>query len=260
MNKNPIGIFDSGVGGLSVFSQLIKLLPEENYLYFGDTINLPYGNKSKAELVNICRKIFDFFQKKSVKAVVMACNTTSALVYDELKNNYDFKIYPVVQTVAERIASENYKKIGVFATNATINSHAYKNNILKYNPNLSVFETACPTWVQIVENSLLEDEQSIEDVKSKLFEMMKNNADKIILGCTHYPYLSGILEKFADKDLFINPAIYFSDYISKDIKNLKSENNKKDYEPKFYVSSHSEQFIKASKLFYKVTKVEEISL
>ena len=93
MNSCPIGVFDSGVGGLSVFSQLVKLLPEEDYIYFGDTLNLPYGNKSKEQLVEITDNIFNFFKQKNVKAVVMACNTTSAVTYDILKNKYDFKIY-----------------------------------------------------------------------------------------------------------------------------------------------------------------------
>ena len=95
MNNNPIGIFDSGIGGLSVFSRLINILPNENYIYFGDTLNLPYGSKTKDELVKISSDIFDFFVQKNVKAVVMACNTTSATVYDVLKSNYDFEIYPM---------------------------------------------------------------------------------------------------------------------------------------------------------------------
>ena len=132
MSNRPIGVFDSGVGGLSVFSQLVKLLPDENYIYFGDTINLPYGSKTQDELVEITRKIFDFFKCKNVKAVVMACNTTSALTYEILKPYYDFKIYPIVQTVAKKIATQGHNKIGVFATQGTINSHAYKKEISKY--------------------------------------------------------------------------------------------------------------------------------
>ena len=181
-NNCPIGVFDSGVGGLSVFSQLIKLLPDENYIYFGDTANLPYGNKSQAELVNISTKIFDFFKSKKVKAVVMACNTTSALTYEILKDKYDFKIYPVVQNVAEQIAKEGHKKIGVFATQGTVNSHAYKNELQKHDKNIDVFEIACPEWVSIVENELQEDNNSIKNVKMILFLLLvleKLNATKI---------------------------------------------------------------------------------
>lgn len=259
-NNSPIGVFDSGVGGLSVFKEVIKLLPNENYIYFGDTINLPYGNKSQEELVEISSNIFDFFKSKNVKAVIMACNTTSAVTYDILKDKYDFKIYPIVQNISNCIAKENNKRIGVFATKATVGSHAYKKEITKHNPNIEVFEIACPNWVRIVENELQEDKESIEDIKTHLDEMLKNNVDKIILGCTHYPYLLSVLAKFAPEDMFINPAQYFAQFIEKDIKSAGLENIKKDYEPKFYVTSNPEQFMSASKLFYSVKQIEEISL
>lgn len=260
MNNCPIGVFDSGVGGLSVFSQLLKLMPDENYIYFGDTLNLPYGNKSKEELVKITKNIFDFFNSKKVKAVVMACNTTSALTYDILSPQYDFKIYPIVQTAAKAIKEENYNRIGVFATAGTINSHAYKKEINKYNPKIQVFEIPCPEWVYIVENELQNDEKSIRNIRLHLDEMLENNVDKIILGCTHYPYLLNILSKFAPESLFINPATAFAKYIKSDLKNSSLLNSNKTFEPKFYVSSNPNQFKSASRLFYSVNNVQEISL
>lgn len=260
LNESPIGVFDSGVGGLSVFSELVKLLPNENYIYFGDTKNLPYGNKSKEELVEITRKIFDFFNKQGVKAVVMACNTTSALTYDVLKNDYNFKIYPIVQTVSKTIAQQNINKIGVFATVGTINSHAYKNEIYKYNQNSNVYEIACPEWVKIVENELFNDKESIENVKMHLDEMLENDVEKIILGCTHYPYLLDVLAKFMDRDLFINPAKSFAEFISNDLENSKLLNSKSKKAPEFFVSSNANQFISAAKLFYDVKTATEIKL
>ena len=259
-NNCPIGVFDSGVGGLSVFSQLIKLLPNENYIYFGDTVNLPYGNKSQEELVKISAKIFDFFKSKNVKAVVMACNTTSALTYDILKDKYDFKIYPVVQNVAKEIAKEGHKNIGVFATQGTVNSHAYKNELQKHDKNINVFEIACPEWVKIVEKKLQEEEDSIKNIKMHLDEILVHNPDKIILGCTHYPYLLDILSKFKDEDLFINPAKYFAESIYEDLNNSDLLCEEKVSEDKFYVSANPAQFANASKLFYKVQEVKEITL
>lgn len=260
MNNFPIGIFDSGVGGLSVFKELYSLLPQENYIYFGDTKNLPYGDKTKEELINISKSIFDYFQTKKVKAVIMACNTTSAITYDVLKDNYNFRIYPVVQTVAKTIANSNIKKIGVFATKATINSHAYKNNIQAINPNIEVVEIACPEWVNIVENELQNDENAIKNIKMHLDEMMNFNVDKIILGCTHYPFLLKVLTQFASEDMFINPAKDFVDYIISDLENNNLLNNKEVNEPKFYVSSSGEQFKTSSKLFFDVKKAEEIDI
>ena len=259
MSNRPIGVFDSGVGGLSVFSQLVKLLPDENYIYFGDTINLPYGSKTQDELVEITRKIFDFFKSKNVKAVVMACNTTSALTYDILKPDYDFKIYPIVQTVAKEIATQGYNRIGVFATQGTINSHAYRKEITKYSK-AQVFEIACPEWVNIVENELQEEENSILNIKNYLEEMLVNNPDKIILGCTHYPYLLSVLSKFENEKLFINPAKSFAEYICKDLEESNLLCNKMLHEHKFYVTSNPKQFANASKLFYKVQEIEEIKL
>ncbi len=259
MKNNPIGIFDSGVGGLSVFSELVKLLPNEHYIYYGDTANLPYGDKTQARLVEITGNIFDFFKQKNVKAVVMACNTTSAMTYDTLKDNYNFKIYPIVQIVSKQIALKNYKTAGVFATKATIGSHAYKKEIQKYNDNCTVFEQACPDWVNIVENNLQEDERSIKQVKSDLDIMLTNNPEKIILGCTHYPYLMSVLTKYAPKDMFINPAEYFAKYIAEDLKNNDLLSNKPHKEPEFFVSANPKQFINASKLFYTIRNVCEIA-
>ena len=260
MNNQPIGIFDSGVGGLSVFAELIKLMGEENYIYFGDTKNLPYGNKSKEELIKISKNIFDFFETKNVKAVVMACNTTSANTYNELKNQYNYKIYPIVQTVSKEIALANYDRIGVFATQATINSHAYKREIRNYNLRSEVFEIACPNWADIAEKRLQNEPESIEDIKSKLNMMLEYNPDKIILGCTHYPYLINVLKQFASEELFINPAKAFARNIISDLKNNNLISGKKDYEPIFYVSSNPKQFISASKLFYSVEKAVEIDI
>ncbi len=260
MNNNPIGVFDSGVGGLSVFSQLIRLMPNENYIYYGDTINLPYGDKSKEELVEITGKIFDFFKSRGVKAVVMACNTTSATTYDILKTKYSFKIYPIVQTVAKEIALKNYNRIGVFATNATINSHAYKREVRKYNLRTEVFETACPKWVSIVENQLQNDPESINDIKTQLDLMLTNKPDKIILGCTHYPYLINVLSHYAGTDLFINPAKSFAENIYKDLKEQELISDNQNNKIEFLVSSNPDQFISASKLFYDVREAKEIDL
>lgn len=260
MNNSPIGVFDSGVGGLSVFSRLIKLLPGENYIYFGDTLNLPYGNKTKEQLVEISSGIFDFFKTKGVKAVVMACNTTSATVYDVLKSKYDFKIYPIVQNVSKCIAEKNYGAIGVFATLATVNSHAYKREIQLYNKNTKVYENACPEWVSIVEKSLWNEEKSIENIKMLLNKMLQNNVDKIILGCTHYPYLLEVLSKFAPENMFIDPAERFAEFIFEDLSKNDMLNNGVFSKPEIYVSSNHEQFESASSLFYKVEKAREISL
>jgi len=270
-----------------------RILPNENYLYFGDLKNIPYGEKTQEQLVEFADDIFKFFERQGAKAVVMACNTTSATVYDILKDNYNFKIYPIIQSCAKIIAGMNVPqsiptrrcetincgedqenppkqspsyldeiefsgslKIGVFATNATINSSAYAKELKKYNPDLKVFEIACPEWVKIVEEKTQNAPESIAIVESYLKEMLKNNPDKIILGCTHYPYLLDILSKMAPRELFIDPSVYFADFIKEDLakNNMLNDSVMSGYE-KFFVSANAERFQQASTMFYPVKKI-----
>lgn len=256
MDNRPIGVYDSGIGGLTVFSKLVKLLPNENYLYFGDTENIPYGTKSREELLTITHKIMNFFKEQNVKAVVMACNTTSAVAYDTLKEDYDFTLYPVIQTACKVIADMDEKKIGTLSTEATANSHAYKKQLQKYNPALEVFEHGCSgKWVEMVENHSQNKKENEPILREHLNVVLEQNVDKIILGCTHYPYLRSLLTDFAGKDIFIDPAEYFVFYIAQDLKNNDKLANKKDYEPKFFVSSNPEKFKNSSEIFYKLEEL-----
>lgn len=257
MVEKPIAFFDSGVGGLTVFEKVKKILPNENYLYFGDLKNIPYGEKSKEELIKIAESIFNFFEKKDAKAVVMACNTTSANTYEELKNNYKFQIYPIIQSCASIIAKLPVKKIGVLATDATIKSGAYGIELKKYNPGLKVFEVSCPPWVKIVEEKTQNTPESIKNIKLYVEELLKHNPDKIILGCTHYPYLLDVLEKFAPRDLFIDPAEYFAEYIKSDL-TASGLLNDKDGSEKFFVSANPENFKAASSMFYSIKDLPEV--
>ncbi len=256
MNSSPIGFFDSGVGGLSVYARFRKILPNENTIYYGDLKNLPYGNKTKDELVGFARKILNFFEAKKVKAVIIACNTSSALAYETIKNEYNFDIFPIIQSCAEVISSMNYKKIGVFATEGTVKSGAYKKEILKYNPEIEVKEIACPNWVSIVEgiNSNID---AINDIKKHMEEMLEFNPDKIILGCTHYPYLINDLTKYTQNTAFIDPAEIFVNYIKLKLSDKLNIQNKIGTE-EFFVSAQPETFIKNAQLFYSIKQLPEI--
>lgn len=256
--NKPIAFLDSGVGGITVFEKVKKLLPNENYVYLGDLKNFPYGSKSYDELLEITTKNFDYFKTLGVKALVMACNTTSATVYEELKTKYDFKIYPIIQSSANAIAKLPVKKIGVFATEATIKNGAYGKELKKHNPNLEVFEIACPSWVKIVEEKSQNELESIEQVKLYLEQTLVDNPDKIILGCTHYPYLLEVLEKFAPRELFIDPSEYFAQFIKADlgVNNLLNESG--EGSEKFLVSANPEQFKDAASLFYSLKALPDV--
>lgn len=257
-DNRPIAFFDSGVGGLTVFAKVKKLLPNENYLYFGDTKNMPYGEKSEKQLIEFADRIFKFFEKQNAKAVVMACNTTSAITYEKLKDNYNFKIYPIIQTVCSTLASlDGVKSLGVIATPATINSHAYSKGIAKYNKDMKVYELAAPNWVRIVEEHRIHQPQSIEQIKEILEVMKENNPDKIVLACTHYPYLLDVLKKFLPEDKYIDPAIFFAQSIKNDLEKNNLLGKEPTYE-RFYVSSDPENFKIASELFYKLDILPEL--
>lgn len=260
MNKNlSIGFFDSGVGGLSVLARFQEKLPFENTIYFGDLKNLPYGNKTKDELICFAKNILDFFKKQGVKAVVIACNTSSALAYESIKDLYDFEIYPIIQSSAKIISQLDVSKIGVFATVGTVKSSAYKTEIAKHNPEVSVYEQACPHWVNIVEtNSLASDEAKL-DIKNCVSEMLQNNPDKIILGCTHYPYLISELCKYVPKENFVDPAEIFVEYIKNDLerKNLLKLNSDNVFHD-FYVSANPELFVENAKLFYEIKDLPKV--
>ena len=251
-NTSPIGFFDSGVGGLSVLKRFREILPNENIIYYGDTVHLPYGNKSKEELIGYAKNILDFMQSKNVKAVVIACNTSSAQAYDTVKDIYDFTIYPIIQTAAKAIAVNNYKKIGVFATEATVISGKYSEELKKYNSNIEVKEIASKNWVGIVEKRGKYKEDIIH-IKDEIKEMLEFKPDKIILGCTHYPYLMNEFVKYAPRELFIDPANIFVKYVKHDLdtSDLFNTATTKGTE-EFYVSSNPKDFVENAQIFYKL--------
>ena len=232
-------------------------MPKEDYIYFGDLKNCPYGQKTKQQLIDITFDIFNYFKYEEVKAVVMACNTTSANVYEEYKDKYDYTLYPIIQSSARVISQMPIKRLGVFATFATIASGVYKQEITKYNNDIDVFEMSCPGWVQIVEGNKQNDELSQNLIKENLDKMLENNPDKIILGCTHYPFLLDVLSKFAPREMFIDPAEYFANFIKEDLqkRDLLNENGGNE---DFYVSANPNEFKIAAKMFYELRKAPKL--
>lgn len=220
---------------------------------------MPYGEKTEQQLIAFADKIFRFFEQQNVKAVVMACNTTSAVTYDKLKNNYNFKIYPIIQSVSSILAKLPVQRLGVFATPATIKSGVYSREIHKINPNMEVFGMDCPEWVKIVENRSENKTESFNIIKNNLDTMLKNKPDKIVLGCTHYPFLLPVLSKFAPQELFIDPAVDFARFIKNDLENNDLLNTDANYEfEKFYVSADPENFRRAGSVFYDIKELPEL--
>ncbi len=250
-NKNaPIGLFDSGVGGLTVLKHLINVLPQENYIYFGDTLRVPYGEKTKEELYTFVTGILDWFKSHNVKIVLMACNTSSAVVLEEVKNNYDFPILGLIEPTAEHIASMDANKIGVIATSATIKSKAYSQQIIKLSPQKKVYEIPCPGLVEIVENDIAHTDHAHEKVFEYINPLIKNQVEKIILGCTHYPYLGDVINKItASPNMLVDPAQYLTEQLVNKLKELNLFNNESNCYRKFYVSTAPDKFVKAGQRF-----------
>ena len=252
-----IGLLDSGVGGLSVLKRLWEIMPNKNYMFFGDTKNVPYGTKTPEEIFSYTKKILEFFIKNNVKNVVFACNTTSAVAYDDLNKYFSSKlnIFPLIQTIAKPAAEglKNGDTIAVFATKATINSHKYKDEINKINPEINVLELDCTGFVEIVENRLYNELSSINLIKEKLEIVKKSGAKRVVLGCTHYPYLENIFKNILDVEYF-DPAIALAQIVKSKIANSAEGNDLK-----FYVSKNPDNFIKSAETFFKVEKAELVS-
>lgn len=255
-----IGLFDSGVGGLSVLSAIVKSGIKDNFIYFGDTKNVPYGTKTKEEILSYTREIMRFFVKKGVDCAIMACNTSSALVYDELCAEFSdkIKIFPLIQSVAPFFKCEK-ETIGVMATSATVKSFAYTREIKKLNKEAEVFELECQDFVRIVENRLYDDPDALKYIKEKAERLKNAGCKKVILGCTHFPYLVSVLSKFVPEIEFIDPAKYLVEVVKKDLKTtavllagevLPTFN--------FYVSKDPEEFKRSGSIFFDIK--EEVHL
>ena len=204
----PIGVFDSGLGGLTVVREIMRNLPDESIIYFGDTARVPYGSKSQDTIIRYARQIVRFLEEKQVKAIVVACNTASALALETIEKEISLPILGVVRPGADMaIASTKKKRIGVIATEGTIRSGLYNKLIREADPEMQVFGKACPLFVPLVEEGWTKDPITEEVARRYLREILEKDIDTLILGCTHYPLLRSLLLKVVgDGVQLINPA------------------------------------------------------
>ncbi len=269
INQQPIGIFDSGLGGLTVFKEIRRLLKYENLIYFGDTARVPYGNKSKETIVKYSKEITKFLLKHNVKLIVAACNTVSSLALDELKKEFNVPIFGVIEPGARRAYKksiksiekiDNYKNIeynlgvevntiAVIGTKATIGSKAYSTAINRLNnhgkgANITIIEKACPLLVPLVEEGWIDSDITREIIKYYLQPIIESNPSSIVLGCTHYPMLKTIISKIINKNTEI---IDSGKEVSIEVSNFLIDNNMlnttsdKPFE-NYYVSDDPEKF------------------
>ncbi len=204
----PIGVFDSGFGGLTVVREIMRQIPNEKIVYLGDTARVPYGSKSKETVTRFSRQITHFLQTQNVKTIVVACNTASAYALDELEKEIDIPMIGVVKPGAKVAADVTQNgKVGVIATSATIGSEIYTTYIKKLKPEVSVTGKACPLFVPLVEEGLLEDPVTDEIASRYLLELIDIDIDTLILGCTHYPLIRNTIQRVVgEKVTLVNPA------------------------------------------------------
>ena len=195
-----VGLFDSGIGGLTVLRTLMKKYPNNEYIYYGDTLNVPYGNKSREELLVLSKNNMEFLISKGAELIIIACGTVSSNCLDYLKESYSVPILSIVSPTIEYLKSSNYKNIGVIATNATINSHIFKNSLTDKN----VIEIATPELVPIIEGNRLDE---IDPVIHSYLDGI--DIDVLVLGCTHYPLVKDKISSIISCDI-----IDMSEYIS----------------------------------------------
>jgi glutamate racemase len=208
MNVNaPIGVFDSGIGGLTVVKELMEMMPGENLIYFGDTARTPYGSRPTTEIIEFMQQILNFFATQQVKMAVVACNTMTALGLEMAREKYPFTLVGVNTGVDMALAASKSKKVGVIATQATIASENHKRVIREKDPTVLVYPKACPKLVPLIENGQVEGAEVELAIKEYLSPMKEQGVDAVILGCTHYPFVSTVIEKFmGDNVIIVDPA------------------------------------------------------
>ena len=243
--NSPIGVFDSGIGGLTVAREIIRQIPDEPIVYFGDTARLPYGSKSRDTIIRYSRQIIRFLMTQKVKAIVIACNTASACALETVEKETDVPVIGVVRSGAHMAAQVTHNgRIGVIGTSGTIKSGIYGNTIRQFRPDAEVFGKACPLLVPLVEEGLWHDSVTEEIASRYVSELKGKFIDTLVMGCTHYPLIRGTLRKIMGENVtLVNPAYE----TAIELKNLLRQQEltcEKIPEEKyqFFVSDQAEEF------------------
>ncbi len=243
MNNNPIGIFDSGVGGLTVLKEIQKKLPNENIIYLGDTKNFPYGNKNKEDIIKFAIDNMNLLIKKDVKLVIIACGTATSQAIDELRRIFQIPIIGIIEPTIEYVKKQGYDEIGVIATEGTIRSGAWESKLKEMNPRIKVINKACPMLATIAEKGKAQSAEGRAVIKEYMEPFKKNHVNKIILGCTHYPIYEEIIIEELQYDVeLINTGVTVAEYLDMYLNrnNLKNTENVKKEE--IYLTKPENEF------------------
>jgi len=264
----PVVVFDSGVGGLTVAREIMRQLPNEKIVYFGDTARVPYGSKSKNTIIKYSKQIIRFLKTKGVKAIVVACNTASAMALEEIQPETDIPIIGVIKPGAKTaVEKTKNKRIGIIGTEATISSNIYKDIICEKDSSVTVVGKPCPLFVPLVEEGWIKDPVTREVAKRYLDYFRQENIDTLVLGCTHYPLLRNTIgEIMGESVTLVNPAYETAVSLRALLmeKNLAAGNEHR-YEGNmydFYVSDTADKFkhFANSILPFHIEDIEQINI
>jgi glutamate racemase len=259
-DNRPIGVFDSGVGGLTVVKELIKKLPFEDIVYYGDTARVPYGTKSRNTIIKFSLENSLFLLKQNVKLIVVACNTSSSVSLPALRRNFKVPVVDVIKPGAmSAVTLSRNKRIGIIATTATIKSNAYSRQIRRMDPSIKIFSQACPLLVPIVEEPLVKDKIITDIIRDYLGNLKQKRIDTLVLGCTHYPILKNFISKvMGDKaalvDSALSTALYVKDLLCRQGALRKPQSKGR---LRFFVSDEVENFRRIGERFLG-TKINSI--
>ncbi len=256
-----IGLFDSGVGGLTVLREVYRQMPQESLLYFADSARLPYGTRSPEEILQFVREILDWMCAQGVKMIIMACNTSSALALEIVRKEYDIPILGVILSGAKAAVATG-KRIGVIATPATVASNAYPQAIQEINPHTLVWQMACPQFVPLIEQNLVCCDRTKEVARCYLEPLLQQDIDTLVYGCTHYRHLEGIIRSLLPNRVrVIDPAKYIVMAAEKELSIMSLKNNLSALPTRFCVSGSPQQFASLSQQWLGFTpNVEQINV
>ena len=254
MDNRAIGVFDSGLGGLTAARVLEDTLPYENIIYFGDTANMPYGPRSREEIIFLAKRNAEFLLRHDVKAILVACGTVSSNAITQLRESFDVPFFGVIEAAAIAAAEATESgRVGVIATQASIRSGAYRRELERLDRGLKVFESACPSFVPLVESGHFSAKDPLvrAAVEQELAGLKKDGVDSLILGCTHYPLLEGAISEFMSVDVRLitsggEAALALAEYLHREGK--LSERREKGLR-RWFTSGDTEVFARSAEVF-----------
>ncbi|MDY6938819.1 MAG: glutamate racemase [Cyanobacteriota bacterium] len=245
-HRQRIGIFDSGVGGLTVLRALYRELPDESFFYFGDTDRLPYGTRSTTEILQFMREILTLMTEERVKMAIVACNTSAALALDTVRSEFPFPILGPILPGAKAAVTQG-RRIGTIATPATARSGTYRRAMLEVDRTVQVWEVGCPEFVPLIEADRIHEPYTEQIARSYLQLLLDQDIDTLVYGCTHYPHLAPILEKILPPTVkLVDPAISLAQSAARELDLLGLRSDGSPQPTRFGVSGCPEQFAQLS--------------